>query len=140
MRSIVSLRGIAAACLFALCAVAITACAAKRNFAGTWSGSISVTLPKATQAISIGLTFHVTKNDDGSYASTLDVPMQSALGLPVQTFAVDADKVTVTIKLPTGDTATFTGTSNSDATEISGTFVQNGNSLPLKLTKAPDAK
>jgi hypothetical protein len=117
----------------------LSGCAPKRNFAGTWNGSVSYTLPTGG-SMSLPLTFHVTKKDDGTYSSTVDVTSLKMTGLPVQSFTVDADKVTIAIQTGAGG-FNFTGTTNADATEISGTMGQGKEkAVPLKLVKTPDAK
>jgi hypothetical protein len=137
MRSIISPGGIAAACLLALCAVVISGCAPKRSYAGDWNGSISIVLPLSDGRTTMHATFHVDKKDDGTYTSYLTL---TNVGLQVEAFAVDGDKVTVKIKIPSGPDATFAGTSNAEGTEINGTFSQDGTDTPLKLTRASDAK
>jgi hypothetical protein len=131
-------NSIAATILCALCISLLAGCA-QRNFAGTWNGSVSFKMPPTGQAMTLPLTFHVTKKDDGTYSSTLDITTFKMTGLPVKSFVVDGDKVTVGIQVPTGS-YDFTGTTNANATEITGSIGQGKDTSPMTLTKAPDAK
>jgi len=130
---------IAGAVLAVLVMTLLSGCAPKRNFAGTWNGSVSFAMPPAGQNITLPLVFHVTKNDDGTYSSTFDITTLKMTAMPVKSFVVDGDKVTMVILVATAS-ASFSGTANADATEITGSLTQGSNSTSLKLTKAPDAK
>lgn len=128
-----------AVCLFALCISMLAGCAPKRNFAGVWNGTVSFKNPTSGTSISLPLAFHIVKKDDGTYSGTFDSKAQGANGLPLAAFAVDGDKVTLSIALGAVK-ASYAGTSNPDGTEIKGNLTQGSNTLPLDLKKEPDAK
>lgn len=94
-----------------------------QQFAGDWKGAISV------QGIELELVFHITE-DNGSYTTTLDVPMQGATGIPVEKTEVDGNKLSLGM---TALQATFEGTLNTE--NIEGTFKQMGMDFPLILKK-----
>lgn len=94
-----------------------------QQFAGDWKGAISV------QGIELELIFHITENND-TYTSTLDVPMQGASGIPVEKTEVDGSKLSLGM---TALQATFEGTLNAES--IEGTFRQMGMDFPLILKK-----
>ncbi len=94
-----------------------------QQFAGDWKGAISV------QGIDLELVFHITE-DNGTYATTLDVPMQGAAGIPVEKTEVDGNKLSLGM---TALQATFEGTLNAE--NIEGTFKQMGMDFPLILKK-----
>ena len=120
--------------LIAVCIGLLSGCAPKRNFAGTWTGTITISMPQMKQPMTVPLTIHVSKKDDGTYTAAVDGPMNNSASIPLK---IDGDKVTFgTDKQGSG----FTGTSNADGTEISGNLAAAGQSLPLVLKKQPDAK
>ncbi len=89
---------------------------------GVWSGNLEV------QGTKLPLVFHF---DEGS--PTMDSPAQNAKGIPIKV-SHDADgNVAVTIPLVG---ASFSGKFENDC--ITGTFRQNGLSLPLTLTSGEE--
>lgn len=94
-----------------------------QNVAGDWKGALSV------QGVNLDLIFHITEKD-GVYASTLDVPLQNAMGLPIEKTEVNGKEVKITAS---AIGAVYTGT--LDAESITGTFNQAGMSFPLILKK-----
>ena len=54
---------------------------------GTWEGKLSV------QGTEIPLKFNITE-DNGTYACTMDSPMQNAFGIPLDKIKVEANNVT----------------------------------------------
>ncbi len=118
-----------------VCIAALSGCAPKKTLAGAWNGTMSISLPGMKQAATVPITFNIVKKDDGKYSATMDVPQKR--GIAVDSFTVDGDKVVATAGPAK---ATYSGSLNSDWTEIAGNFTQGTNSIPLKLTKQPDAK
>lgn len=94
-----------------------------QDFTGDWKGAISV------QGVSLELIFHITEAD-GTYSSTLDVPMQGATGIPIDKTEVDENLLNITSNAMQ---ATFTGSLAADS--IVGTFKQAGMDFPLTLKK-----
>jgi hypothetical protein len=128
---------VCAAALLLLLAFA-QGCAPKPNYAGTWNGTITFTLPGAPQSMQVPIVFKVTKKDDGTYSATASLGPQGGASLPVDKFAVEDKKVTISITAQ-GQTALFSGTVNAEANSITGNFTQGKNSVPLTLSKQPDA-
>ncbi len=75
------------------------------------------------------LVFHITE-EGGTYATTLDVPMQGAAGIPVEKTEVDGNTLTLDMAALQ---ATYEGTLNAES--IEGTFKQMGQEFPLTLNK-----
>ncbi len=94
-----------------------------QQFVGDWKGAISV------QGIELELIFHITE-EGGTYATTLDVPMQGAAGIPVEKTEVDGNTLTLNMAALQ---ATYEGTLNAES--IEGTFKQMGQEFPLTLNK-----
>ncbi|MGI6478920.1 MAG: prolyl oligopeptidase family serine peptidase [Salinivirgaceae bacterium] len=94
-----------------------------QQFAGDWKGAISV------QGMELEFIFHITE-DNGTYATTLDIPMQGAVGIPVEKTEVDGSKLILNMAALQ---ATYEGTMN--AKSIEGTFKQMGQEFPLTLNK-----
>lgn len=90
---------------------------------GSWAGSLSI------QGTQLPLIFNIQKNGD-LYQTTLDSPMQGAKGIPIAetTFANNE----LQIAAPNLNLK-FSG--NFKGETIEGTFVQNGGSFPLVLSR-----
>lgn len=90
---------------------------------GSWAGSLNI------QGTQLPLILNVQKNGD-LYQTTLDSPMQGAKGIPIKetTFANNELQIAAP-NLNLKFTGHFTGNT------IEGTFVQNGGSFPLVLTR-----
>ncbi|MBP5625668.1 MAG: alpha/beta fold hydrolase [Bacteroidales bacterium] len=85
---------------------------------GTWSGDVEV------QGMKLGIVFHLDEENP-----TMDVPDQSATGLPIELSRPEAGKVS--IKIPS-IAASYEGQLQDG--KIVGTFSQMGASLPLTLS------
>ena len=92
---------------------------------GAWEGTLDAGGQK------LPLVLHLTATKDG-FAASLDSPAQGARGIPVGT--VKREGATLTLDLP-GIGAKYRGTIAKDASEITGTFTQNGADLPLALKR-----
>ena len=96
------------------------------SVAGDWVGALDV------QGQQLHLAIHLTKNEDGTYAATLDSPDQGARGIKVD--KVDYKDGVLTLEL-TAVSARYEGTVGKDGAEITGTWSQGPGSLPLKFTR-----
>jgi pimeloyl-ACP methyl ester carboxylesterase len=105
--------------------LALTAAAQPSRAVGTWTGTIAA-------GGGIGVVLHVAERG-GALATTLDVPVQGAIGLPTGETTLDGDVLTVTIP---SIGARFEGTLVEDGGAVEGTWQQGGASLPLRLTRA----
>ena len=90
---------------------------------GTWEGTLAV------QGTEIPLKFNITE-DNGTYACTMDSPMQNAFGIPLD--KIEVKDQNVNFGLSQAGMA-FKGTVNGETME--GTFFQGGMELPLVLKK-----
>lgn len=93
------------------------------QFQGDWKGEIDV------QGMKLEIIFHITE-DNGTYTSTMDVPMQGAAGLPVDKTEVSGQEITLSLS---SFQIKYSGTLADDT--ISGNFEQAGMELPLVLQK-----
>jgi len=108
---------------------ALVVCAAPfagaKNIAGDWHGTLS------TGNGDMLLVLHITESGDGSFKATLDSVNQHANGIPVTTVTFKQSKLSLDVEAVHGS---YTGTVNTDATEITGTWTQ-GQSLPLNFRR-----
>ena len=103
--------------ILAACLLTSTLYSAKAQ-TGTWSGEVEL------YGMKLPIIFHLDEQKP-----TMDVPDQSAMGIPIEVQRDVAGKISITIAA-TG--ATYKGELKEGV--IEGTYTQMGNSLPLKLT------
>ena len=97
-----------------------------KDFEGSWQGALDV----GGQKLRVVVT--VTKSDAGTYAGKLDSLDQGAT-LPIDTITVNGDAVRIEIKSPA---IVYEGTLNKDRTELTGTFTQSDQKIPLTLKRS----
>jgi pimeloyl-ACP methyl ester carboxylesterase len=97
------------------------------NLEGSWLGSLEV-----GPGVKLRLAFHIAKSAQGDLTGTFDSLDQGAKGLPLAGIKLNGLSVAIELKAPA---ATYTGTLNSDATELTGNWNQGPASLPLNLKK-----
>ena len=107
--------------LFAV--IATTMMVRAQQIEGDWKGLLSV------QGVELELVFHLTPEEDG-LSGTMDVPMQGAAGIAVDTVELSGNSVT--LKVSAAQIA-FNGVLQGDS--IVGTYEQGGMSLPLTLKR-----
>jgi dienelactone hydrolase len=95
------------------------------DFAGSWQGTLEAGGAK------LRLVVTVTKSDAGGYAGKLESLDQGAT-LPIDTITVNGDAVRLEIKSPA---VVFEGTLNKERTELTGTFSQGGQQIPLTFKR-----
>lgn len=95
---------------------------------GSYSGSLEV------QGMQMELIFNISPADDG-YTATLDVPMQGASGIELDSVVLQDENVTIS-SAKMG--LTYTGTVSGET--IEGTFEQMGQKYPLTLKKTVKTK
>jgi hypothetical protein len=93
---------------------------------GVWEGAMDA------NGAQLRLRFHFTKNADGSITGTVDSLDQGADGIPIASIAHTGDTVKLEVKVVGGS---YEGTLNKDASTLTGTWSQGGNSLPLTLQR-----
>lgn len=107
--------------------------AAPTGIEGDWNGVLNV------GAIQLRLTLHLSRTADGALTGTLDSVDQSAQGIPLSKVAADGHSLTIEIKAVG---ATYDGKWNVDGSEITGTFHQRGQDMPLAFHRGttPDLR
>jgi dienelactone hydrolase len=103
--------------------------ATAKGFEGSWQG----TLDAGGTKLRLALT--VTKSDTGAYAGKLDSLDQGAT-IPIDTITVNIDAVRLEIKSPA---IVFEGVLNKERTELTGTFAQGGEQIPLTFKRSEQA-
>ncbi len=93
------------------------------DLAGTWLGTLS------TPGGDLLLAIHVEDAPAGSLRGSMDSPSQHGFSIPI---TISRANGTLTFAIPSVG-ASYTG--NIGANAITGTFTQNGASLPLTLTR-----
>jgi hypothetical protein len=96
-----------------------------------WEGTLDVgvaTLP---------LVFHLFKQEDGTYAATLDSPDQNSMGNPLDEATVKDDTIQFVHK---AGMIEFKGKLSQDGKELVGEFSQSGQAFPLTLKKVEKPK
>lgn len=97
--------------------------AKSQSVSGDWKGTLSV------QGINLELIFHIS-DKDGVYTSTMDVPAQGAMGIPVEKTEFANNKLSISVPAAK---IMFSGELTGDS--IAGNFEQMGTKLPLTLRK-----
>src|SRR5215467_1872700 len=100
-----------------------------KDFEGSWQGTLEVGGTK------LRLVVTVTKSDAGAYAGKVDSLDQGAT-IPIDTITVNGDAVRLEIKSPA---IVFEGALNKERTELTGTFTQGGQQLPLTFKRSEPA-
>ena len=103
---------------------------AQENFVGTWRGQLGL-----GGALKLNLVLHVTMDENGQYACTLDSPDQGAKGIAGQLKVVQPDSIEVSVPLIG---ASYTGRLKNDV--IMGTFVQMGQKFSLDFERSAGAE
>ncbi len=101
--------------------------ASSQNFEGTWKGDLEVMGQK------LPLVFHISKEDQ-KYTTSMDSPLQGAMGIAVDETLVTESKLQFSLKMIG---ASYKGELKSGL--IEGIFQQNGMSFPLILKPSTDA-
>ncbi|MDR0385816.1 MAG: alpha/beta fold hydrolase [Prevotellaceae bacterium] len=107
---------------FMLCLASITL--RGQDITGEWNGVLKV------QGIQLRLVFHISKSGNG-YSATMDSPDQNAKGIPVSEVNYKHPVLKLSVS---GAGIEYEGSSDADG-NITGTFKQMGQSLPLNLTR-----
>jgi len=97
--------------------------------AGIWDGAIN--LPGTAMRVIVTLQ----QKEDRSWSGTVDIPMQSAKGIPLTKITIDGASVAFTLVGPPGD-PTFTGKLSADGQTISGDFTQGPGKFAFKLERS----
>jgi dipeptidyl aminopeptidase/acylaminoacyl peptidase len=100
-----------------------------KGFEGSWQG----TLEAGGTKLRLALT--VTKSEAGTYAGKLD-SLDQAATIPIDTIAVNIDAVRLEMK---SVGAVFEGVLNQERTELTGTFTQGDQQLPLTFKRSEQA-
>jgi uncharacterized protein len=85
-------------------------------------------------SIELRLALHLSRAADGALTGTLDSMDQSAHGIPISKVTQKDGSLALEIKAVG---ATFEGQLSADGSQISGTFHQSGQDLPLTFRRGP---
>ena len=94
---------------------------------GTWEGSLEA------GGAQLRIVFNIERGDDGSLSGTMDSPDQGRFGIPLSSVTLDGSDVTFGVAAVGGE---YTGRLLEAGDDISGTWSQGPNNLPLDLAKA----
>jgi dienelactone hydrolase/sRNA-binding carbon storage regulator CsrA len=100
-----------------------------KDFIGSWQGTLEAGGAKLRVVVT------VTKSDAGVYAGKLESLDQGAT-IPIDTITVKGDAVRFEINSPA---IVFEGTINKERTELTGTFTQGDQKIPLTLKQSEPA-
>lgn len=109
--------------IFLLIGLLVSIMTVNAQIVGDWKGKLSV------QGFELELIFHITETN-GTYATTMDIPMQGAMGIPTE--ATTFENNAVKINIPAAQ-MTYEGTLSGD--NIAGTMNMGGQAIPLNLER-----
>lgn len=115
-------------CFLSLIAFIITVGTIAQDIQGTWTGELDV------EGTKLEMSFNISE-ENGSYSSTFDVPLQGALGIPLEETAFENNTLTIT---STKFKLKYVGTLNSE--QLNGTYSQMGKEYPFDLVKTIKTK
>lgn len=95
------------------------------DFSGYWEGSLTISPNN-----SLAMGFTITSGGEGTYEALLQIPSQGLRNFKVSSINQDGNLLTIGMEQLQ---ATYTGTYNPETQQITGTFIQMGQSLPLVL-------
>jgi uncharacterized protein len=98
---------------------------------GVWEGTLVV-----DSTMKIPVVFKIKQDEQQKLAVTLDSPSQNAFDIPGGDITNEAGQLKIDCPEINGN---YIGKFSNPLT-LEGTWTQNGNSLPLTLTKKKDAK
>lgn len=98
---------------------------AQVNFKGSWGGTLNV-------GVELRLVFNIEKNSDGTYSATMDSPDQDTKGIPCSKVEAKDDELLIEVG---NGVIKYNGRYDAAKQTIIGTFAQNGNSIPLELSR-----
>src|SRR3954468_11711050 len=101
-----------------------------KGIEGSWQGTLDAGGTK------LRLVLNITKSDAGAYTAELVSVDQGNASIPIDPMTLTMDSVRLDMK-PVG--AVFTGVLNTERTELTGTFTQGGQPLPLTFKRGEQA-
>ncbi len=127
IRMIALASALVLACALAAEAGAPAETAKTQPVVGTWQG----TLPSGMGG-QIRVVLKVQQTPEGTLSATMDSPDQNATGIPVAKISFEGQKMTLDVAAVAGS---YEGTLDPRKNEISGTWKQSGQLIPLVLKK-----
>lgn len=101
--------------------------AQQKDLTGIWTGKLA--LPNSME---LTIVFNLSKDDSGTYTSTLDSPDQGAMGIPTESTSIFGDSILINIPVVKGF---YKGKIFYDEMKIAGRWSQGGMSLDLNVKK-----
>ena len=106
--------------------ICMSASVFSQNISGEWKGNIDI------NGNQLPIIFHFQKNDSGKIDGKWDSPKQNAIGLPFSAINLKDDSIYLVIKMIAGS---YDG-KFINADSIAGIWEQNGNKIPLNLSRS----
>ena len=106
--------------------ICMSASVLSQNISGEWKGNIDI------NGNQLPIIFHFQKNDSGKIDGKWDSPKQNAIGLPFSAINLKDDSIYLVIKMIAGS---YDG-KFINADSIAGIWEQNGNKIPLNLSRS----
>jgi pimeloyl-ACP methyl ester carboxylesterase len=107
-----------------LLSITITSNVFSQDIVGKWNGILKV------QGFKLSLVFNINNSDSG-FSATMDSPDQKAFGIPITTTSFENSVLKINIANAKIEYEGVLGTDNI----VVGNFKQNGQSLPMNLSK-----
>lgn len=100
--------------------------AVSKELEGDWAGTIQ------TPGSDFQIEVHFKNQGDGTVAATIDIPVQNAVGMPLNDVKQTGDKITFGLKIAH---ASFEGALNTERTELKGQLGHGEQTMPVALKK-----
>jgi uncharacterized protein len=104
----------------------ISATAFSQNIVGNWEGALQI------PGSGLPIIFHISKDSADKYVASFDSPKQKSFNNPCSEVILKEDSVVLMIAAIKGK---YAGLLSKDKNQLTGTWFQGSNSLPLNLTK-----
>ena len=106
-----------------LIAVFCSICGFSQEITGNWNGSLTI------MGSELIISFNLTESDN-SFAGTMSVPQQNAIGIPLSKVTFENETLTILL-----DAAGLSYVGKRNATGFEGTFSQSGQTFAMNLTR-----
>lgn len=133
IRRVAMVCAVALACSWAVRVEAGPEPVKAQQLVGTWQGTLANGMGGQIRVV-----LHLQKGEgEGALTATMDSPDQGATAIPVAKAAVQDGKLTLDVAAVKGS---YEGTIDAAKAEITGTWRQSGQEIPLVLKKDAEKK
>lgn len=101
-----------------------------QSIEGEWNGALDI------PGMSLEMSITILQDKD-TFTGTLDIPLQHVQNMELANLSIQGNNIYFALPKVPGE-ASYSGTFNDDFKQLSGTFIQAGQSLPLEFTKASE--